>query len=126
MKRNNFPVVIVLLGFLAVIFSSATVKVMPVGDSLTMASDPGYRGYLYKMLKDSGFTVDFVGGHQGLPTDPINTDADNSGFGGYVIGPDASVLDQYHGGVGTASINWELDHNERIMSKGAEVENRTK
>jgi len=72
---------------IAGIFVSATVKIMPVGDSLTSMNSPGYRGYLFQMLKDSGFVVDFVGGHQSLPTDPLNTDADNSGFGGFVIGP---------------------------------------
>lgn len=110
-----------IIAILAGIFISGTVKVMPVGDSLTEASAPGYRGYLFQMLKDSGLTVDFVGGNSNMPSEPLNTDANHSGFGGYVIGPDSSVLDQYYGGKGTASINWELDHHKQIMSKGAEV-----
>lgn len=101
--------------------SATPVKVMPTGDSLTAQNSPGYRGYLFQMLKDSGFVVDFVGGHNSIPTDPLNTDGDNSGFGGYVIGPDSSALDPSRGGKGTASITWELDHHENIMSKGAEV-----
>ncbi|MDP4238122.1 MAG: GDSL-type esterase/lipase family protein [Bacteroidota bacterium] len=101
--------------------SASPVKVMPTGDSLTGMNTPGYRGYLYKMLKDSGFVVDFVGGDNSIPTDPLNTDGDNSGFGGYVIGPDSSALDPNHGGKGTASITWELEHDENIMSKGADV-----
>ena len=103
------------------IFSSATVKVMPTGDSLTAAADPGYRGYLFQMLRDSGYTVDFVGGHQRMPSDPQNTDPDNSGFGGYVIGPDSSLQDSKRYGKGSASITYELDNHEKIMSLGADI-----
>jgi len=118
MRKILVPFIFIIVAF---IFISATVKVMPVGDSLTAMNTPGYRGYLFQMLKDSGFVVDFVGGHQSMPTDPLNTDADNSGFGGYVIGPDSSALDPNYGGKGHASITYELENHEKIMSKGADV-----
>ncbi len=121
MKSILFYFVPILLILSWVALTSATIKVMPTGDSLTAQSAPGYRGYLFQMLKDSGYTVDFVGGHNSVPTEPLNTDGDNSGFGGYVIGPDSSYLDTWNGGKGTASINWELENHEKIMSKGAEV-----
>lgn len=112
---------IVSLFILCFIFMSSTVKIMPTGDSLTGMNNPGYRGYLYKMLKDSGFVVDFVGGHSSMPTAPLNSDGDNSGYGGFVIGPDSSALDREQGGKGTASITWQLENGEKIMSKGADV-----
>ena len=120
-KIKLFIIPVLFLIFAGIFMSSTPVKVMPTGDSLTAQNTPGYRGYLFQMFKDSGFVVDFVGGHNSIPTDPLNTDGDNSGFGGYVIGPDSSALDPSHGGKGTASITWELDHHENIMSKGAEV-----
>jgi lysophospholipase L1-like esterase len=56
-----------------------------------------------------------------MSSDPPNTDADNSGFGGYVIGPDSSLQDSKRYGKGTASIMYELDNHEKIMSLGADV-----
>ncbi len=48
---------------------TGTLKIMPVGDSITVglglnsspSTYPGYRGLLYKNLTDTGITVDYVG-----------------------------------------------------------------
>jgi hypothetical protein len=68
------------------------IKIMPLGDSLTAGEgDAGYqsyRGHLYKMLKDNGHGVDFVG-NQTSPSPP-GTDDNHEGHAGYTIGPDDS------------------------------------
>lgn len=70
--------------------ATASVKIMPLGDSLTKgmtdtteaASHPTYRYWLWNELKTAGYDVDFVGSW----TDPnfnLNFDQDNEGHGGY-------------------------------------------
>lgn len=69
------------------------VKIMPLGDSITHGvldrSDPnnveaGYRYFLYKKLKDNGYSVDFVGSLRGGPADL--DDKDHEGHKGWGIG----------------------------------------
>ena len=68
-------------------------RIMPLGDSLTEGDYPdghqSYRGYLERMLRESGYEFDFVGtqwrlGHGG-------TDYEHEGHGGFTIGPDDSM-----------------------------------
>ncbi len=54
--------------FISIVFCSGfvlaqdTIKIMPLGDSITELNwQGGYRSYLYKLLLDSGFTFDYVG-----------------------------------------------------------------
>lgn len=67
-----------------------TVRVMPLGDSLTEGGGIGghvsYRAALFNRLKDEGYRVDFVGTQK----DPVPgvADPDNEGHGGFTIGPD--------------------------------------
>ncbi len=74
-----------------------TIRVMPLGDSLTAGSgeprkrDLGqsYRGYLYSSLRAAGYRVDFVGS---ADTPAIGgKDHDGEGHSGYTIGPDGAV-----------------------------------
>jgi lysophospholipase L1-like esterase len=58
---------LVSLGLLALLISAPlraqdSVKIMPMGDSITELDwEGGYRSFLYKLLSDSGFTFDYVG-----------------------------------------------------------------
>jgi lysophospholipase L1-like esterase len=62
-------------GVIPVSPSSDTLRIMPLGDSITELDwEGGYRSYLYKMLTDSGFVFDFVG------TKTTNHDDANLGF----------------------------------------------
>ncbi|ACL16342.1 DUF3821 domain-containing protein [Methanosphaerula palustris] len=80
---------------------TATVKIMPLGDSLTKgltdtteaASHPTYRYWLWNELKSAGYDVDFVGSW----TDPnfnLDFDQDNEGHGGYTT---SGILDGVDG-----------------------------
>ena len=73
--------------------SSTTIKIMPLGDSITWgtnpddANSPGYRRSLYSQLTNAGYIVDFVGSLSGgLPND---FDRDNEGHPGWVAGDPA-------------------------------------
>ena len=70
--------------------SSTTIKLMPLGDSITWgtnpddANSPGYRRSLYQQLTSAGYNVDFVGSlNGGLPND---FDRDNEGHPGWSAG----------------------------------------
>ena len=72
--------------------SGRTVKIMPLGDSLTAGDGAtgaqSYRGHLYARLSSAGYKVDFVGS-QSSPT-AAGGDPDNEGHGGFTLGPDDS------------------------------------
>ena len=95
------------------------IRIMPVGNSITEESNPGYRGFLHHLLDSSGYRFDFVGSkHNGMPSN--GGDSDHSGFGGYVIGPSPSKLDDKdpwkHG-----DILFHLDSGYQIMRNNADV-----
>jgi lysophospholipase L1-like esterase len=59
--------------------SSATVKIMPLGDSITQSSKGqySYRFYLWHSLIDKGYQVDLVGSQEGVDSGPpANPDFD--------------------------------------------------
>ena len=66
------------------------VRIMPLGDSLTLGNgsgtsvEGGYRNKLYSVLTTAGFNVDFVG-TQTDATNPGLPDRDHQGMGGYRI-----------------------------------------
>jgi len=66
------------------------VRIMPLGDSLTLGSgsgtlvEGGYRNNLYSLLTTAGFNVDFVG-TQTDANNPGLPDRDHQGMGGYRI-----------------------------------------
>ena len=92
---------------------------MPLGDSLTEASQPGYRGYLYQKLIASGFQVSFTGVKQSRPTN--GGDPRHSGFNGYTIGPGPSDGDSWESSMGHANIYWHLDQGYRILDIPADI-----
>lgn len=93
--------------------------IMPIGDSLTEESTPGYRGYLYKMLINAGLNVDFVGVKKSEPSN--GGDPDHSGFGGFVIGPNPSKGDEWSSSMGNGNIYYHLDNGYEILSKKCSV-----
>ena len=95
------------------------IRIMPVGNSITAESNPGYRGFLNHLLDSAGYKFDFVGSkHDGMPSN--GGDPDHSGFGGYVIGPNPSKVDDTdpwkHG-----DILFHLDQGYQIMRNLADV-----
>ncbi|HEY7130271.1 MAG TPA: SGNH/GDSL hydrolase family protein [Nitrospira sp.] len=68
--------------------SSATVKIMPLGDSITESTKGrhSYRYYLWHMLLEHGYHVDFVGSQYGVgngpPADP-DFDMNHEGHSGW-------------------------------------------
>ncbi len=70
--------------------ADASVKIMPLGDSITKGSvmtaeqarHPTYRYWLWNDLKENGYDVDFVGSWK-MPNFPdVSFDQDNEGHGG--------------------------------------------
>jgi len=137
MKRNYFLLIIVFIVLCGISMVGSTqsnknkkknivqnqtskiINIMPLGNSLTQASEPGYRGFLYNMLDSAKYRIDFVGSkHDGKPTNC--GDPDHSGFGGYVIGPNPSKGDDWdpwkHG-----DILYHLDQGYKIMNNNADV-----
>lgn len=104
---------------LSVAAESDTLRIMPIGDSLTQCSTPGYRMFLYRMLKQTPLLFDFVG----VKHDTENEgeyDTDHSGFSGYTIGPGASLLDQYDAWR-QGNILYHLDKGHCILSSAPDV-----
>lgn len=99
-----------------------TYRVMPIGDSLTEAADPGYRGYLYQNLIANGYNVDFVGLRDNEPSN--GGDPHHSGFAGFNIGPDNNSnpgVYQQWGGTECANIYYQLDGGHRILSVDCDI-----
>jgi len=65
-------------------------RIMPLGDSLTSGNYPGrvhsYRGYLEGLLREAGYSFDFVGTQSRLAHG--GTDPDHEGHSGFTSGPD--------------------------------------
>ena len=68
--------------------SGATVKIMPLGDSITESNTglPSYRYYLWHLLVNHGYPIDFVGSRHGVgngpPANP-DFDMDHEGHAGW-------------------------------------------
>ena len=84
---------LVLLLLLVAGTADATVRILPLGDSMTKgstqttaeASHPTYRYWLWNDLEKNGYDVDFVGSWT-APNFPYDFDQDNEGHGGYMTG----------------------------------------
>ena len=95
MKLNVFllaMVVVACTGVLAVGTQhvDASVKIAPIGDSITrggIVSDspyPSYRYYLWTMLRNGGYDVDFVGSTIEPNFQKFMFDQDHDGYSGYI------------------------------------------
>lgn len=84
-----------------------TLSIMPMGDSITAADNPGYRGFLFRMLIDAGHPVHFVGTQTAKPSKPegVALDADHEGHGGFSVGPGPSLADRWTNGKGNLLAN---------------------
>jgi len=69
--------------------TSGTIKIMPVGDSITygMGETGGYRKYLYQALTQKGYKIDMVGpeGSNNANTNGISYDDNHAGYSGFQI-----------------------------------------
>jgi acyl-CoA thioesterase I len=68
--------------------SNATVKIMPLGDSITQSTKGlhSYRYYLWHVLGNNGYHVDFVGSQRGVGNGPpadSDFDMDHEGHAGW-------------------------------------------
>lgn len=81
-------------------------RVMTLGDSIT-AADPGYRGFLNRLLVQNGYEVEFVGSVKS--TNAVDgLTFRHEGHGGFTIGPGPSYLDKFVGaGKGNLDANLE-------------------
>jgi parallel beta-helix repeat protein len=74
--------------------AGATVRIVPLGDSITKGSTqtaeeaqyPTYRYWLWHSLQDNGYDVDFVGSWDQPRFSDFSFDQDNEGHGGYTTG----------------------------------------
>lgn len=93
MKKKNFKFIIAILSiFMGVsILHSASVRIMPLGDSITEGyietidtSDlSGYRNHLWYMLQDAGYDANFVGSQvAGEDVEPV-FDVHHEGYPGW-------------------------------------------
>lgn len=87
--------------------AEGVLHIMPLGDSITAADNPGYRGFLYRMLVDGGLHVDLVGTQSSKPSLPagVELDPDHEGHGGFTVGPGPSQADRWTGGKGSLFAN---------------------
>jgi lysophospholipase L1-like esterase len=82
-------------------------NIMPMGDSITAAADPEYRGYLFRLLVETGHRVHFVGTQTAMPSKPEDAalDPDHEGHGGFSVGPGPSIADRWTNGKGNLYAN---------------------
>jgi len=93
MKAISPLYTVVLIFFLSFSGIQATVKIMPLGDSITFdwyygdtridAQRHGYRNYLWYKLQNAGYDVDFVGSRYNGSAVTPSFDGDNEGYTGF-------------------------------------------
>ena len=98
-KKISLLIVITFLGWVVQISAqSNTIKIMPLGDSITWGVNPddpdsvGYRDFLYVQLISAGYIIDFVGSVTGGGTDP-NHEGHPSWTAYNPLAPNVSLLD---------------------------------
>jgi lysophospholipase L1-like esterase len=98
-KKISLLIVITFLGWVVQISAqSNTIKIMPLGDSITWGINPddpdsvGYRDFLYVQLISAGYIIDFVGSVTGGGTDP-NHEGHPSWTAYNPLAPNVSLLD---------------------------------
>ena len=80
-----------------------TVRIMPLGDSITAGIGPflgnintnyrsGYRGYLWQLLKDTNYDIDFVGSQSDGASIVPAFDTDHEGYIGYTTDDIAAIV----------------------------------
>jgi hypothetical protein len=88
----SIVLVMLLGGSLLVIPAEATVKILPLGDSITRGGAtadspyPSYRYLLWNYLKTGGYDVDLVGSTTEPTFSSFSFDQDHDGHGGYTTG----------------------------------------
>jgi len=76
-------------GLCFTLLGTPVLRVMPLGDSITNGTGSndtaGYRGFLWTLLKNAGYNVDFVGSATSNPGTVSGMDVDHEGHGGWKI-----------------------------------------
>ena len=105
MKLNVFLLALVVIACTGAIavgteHADASVKIAPIGDSITrggLTSDsayPSYRYYLWTMLRNGGYDVDFVGSTTEPNFQKFAFDQDHDGYSGYTNEQLANDMDR--------------------------------
>ena len=83
-------------------FASDTIKILPLGDSITQGgnSRPSYRRALWLKLQDAGYNVDFIGSQRGFHGDApaeslLDFDLDHEGHWGWEANEIAEALPEW-------------------------------
>ena len=101
---------------------SQTIKIMPVGDSITNGDGEqgGYRKYLYDALTKKGYKIDMVGpnGRDSATANGITYDDNHAGFSGYQI-KEVPSWGQQQGGKG--SLYNELKNNNAVKKADPDI-----
>lgn len=105
MKLNVFFLVLVVIACTGAIavgteHADASVKIAPIGDSITRgglvpdSAYPSYRYYLWTMLRNGGYDVDFVGSTTEPNFQKFMFDQDHDGYSGYTTELLANDMDR--------------------------------
>ena len=89
-KVIRLALVILACAITEVVLANPTLRIMPLGDSITYGSGStataGYRGPLWTSLKNAGYEVDYVGTQTGnQPTGIDDFDPDHEGYPGWRV-----------------------------------------
>jgi hypothetical protein len=141
MKLNVFLLALVVVactGAIAVgtAHADASVKIAPIGDSITrggLVSDspyPSYRYYLWTMLRNGGYDVDFVGSTTDPNFQKFMFDQDHDGYSGYTTELLANDMDRMLMSytpdvvllyIGTNDVLYQVPLKDRIQNVGRTV-----
>lgn len=97
--------------------SLPSVRVMPLGDSITESSVglPTYRFYLWQRARAGGYSIDFVGSQRGTVNGPpLNTDfdQDHEGHSGWRADQIRDQIDKWAAATSPQVILLHLGHND--------------
>ena len=81
--------VVAFAGLCFTVLGTPVLRIMPLSDSITNGSGSndtaGYRGFLWTLLKNAGYDVDFVGSATSNPGTVSGMDINHEGHGGWRI-----------------------------------------
>ena len=80
--KKEFSIIILTI-FLSINSYASSIRIMPLGDSITHGYPSGYRNYLWYKLQNAQYNVDFIGSqNNGYLVTPY-FDSDHEGYGGW-------------------------------------------
>ena len=104
-------IAIFLIIFFVVSPTFAAIKILPLGDSITVnIENKSYRFYLWKLLKAEGYNVDFVGNKRNQTFDDF--DPDHEGHSGWRADQIAESLNWWLNGYTPDIVLLHIGHND--------------